>query len=157
MALLGRQAAVVVGVERDAGDPLRQAVEVDDEVGRFTRVGFAIRRLRPCCGRFGLGRGRRRRLVLLDRDFVALRREGMLHVLAQRHGEDARRPVGREIEFDRRDLRGELAVAQVEEVVPVRVPGGILGVELRVRDPADLAVFLAPDVDGAEAVRARSC
>ena len=56
-------------------------------------------------------------------------------------------PVEREVELDRRDLRRELAVAEVEEVVAVRIPGRVEGVEELVGDPAQLSVRRAPDVD----------
>ena len=52
----------------------------------------------------------------------------------------------------RRDLRRELAVGQVVEVVALRVPGRAELVEEVAGDPAQLAVGDAPDVDRAEAV-----
>ena len=107
-------------------------------------------------GGFGSNAGgvpfRFRRLVRLgDCDFIALRREGMLDVLAQSHRVDVGVAIRRVVEFDLGNLRCKLAIAEEVEIVALRIPGRTVGIEHVVGDPAHLPVGGAPDVDRGEA------
>ena len=167
--LVAGEARVVVGRHGHARDALRETLEVD--LDRF----FLRRVLRGCIGlvvllvalfllfllglvlfrivlravrlvtrRFGLG--------FLDRDLVALRRKWMLDVLAQRHREQARRAIDREVPFEARELRRVFAIAQVVQVLAFGIPNGLGFVEHLVGDTLQLFVGDAPDVERAETV-----
>ena len=71
----------------------------------------------------------------------------------ERHRVDAALAVEGVVPLEVRDLRLEHAVAEVEEVVPLRPPGRRELVEVRPGHPAQLAVARRPDVDGREPAR----
>ena len=94
-----------------------------------------------------------RRLVRLgNRHLIALRREGMLHILTQSHRVDVGGAISRIVELNLRNLRRKLAIAQEVEIVSLRIPGRIVGIEHVVGNAVDLPVRGAPDVDGGEAI-----
>ena len=59
-------------------------------------------------------------------------------------------PVDEVVPLERPQLRRELPVGKVVEIVPVRIPRRVPLVEEVVRDPVQRAVGETPDVDGAE-------
>ena len=147
------QPDVVVERHRQPHDAPGEPVELDDD--GILPVPFAlivvagrvvVRRIRFLAGRVVLFRV----VVPGHLHLVALRRQRVLHVLPQRQGVDAGLPVDQVVPLERAELRRELPVRQVVEVVAVRIPGRVPLVEELVRDPVQGAVGQAPDPDGAE-------
>src|SRR5205085_1596514 len=121
----------------------RLALHVLDRLARHLRVALVLR----------LGGGRL--ACFGDRHLVALGGERVLDVLAQGDRVDVGLAVEGVVELDGRNLRRELAVAQVVEVIARGVPRGVLRVEEADGDGVQLIVRGAPDVDARVVVRAR--
>ena len=63
----------------------------------------------------------------------------MLHVFTQRHRIDVSRAISSVVELDVRKLRREFAVTQKVEIVALRIPSRIVGVEVVVSYTMQLA------------------
>src|SRR5439155_18849734 len=90
---------------------------------------------------------------LCEGNFVAFRREWILHVFAERECEQSCAAASRIIEFDLAKRWLKVMHGNVVQVVAVRIPGEITRIELVARDAMKLTVVDAPDIDGPKAVR----
>src|SRR6266550_5375162 len=98
-------------------------------------------------------RGLRRFIKPGDRYFVALRREGMLHILAQGDCIDVGRAIRGIVKLNLRNLWLKLAIGKEVDIVTLWIPGGTVSIKHIICDLAQLAVAGAPDIDGGEAIR----
>src|SRR6185295_9023984 len=135
------KALEVVRLDWNLGHARTESVEVDHQI----RGGLWRRRI------FLLGLLGFVAFFLGYRYLIAFGREGILHVLPKRDSEYARCPVGRVVELNGRNLRNELAITGVVEIVALRVPRRVIRVEGFVGDLMKLAVSRAPDVNRVEA------
>ncbi len=141
----GAQAVVVVARNRHPRDAMVQAIEIDADRRRLVRLLSGLR-LRLACGLLF-------RLPLAHRDFIALGRERMRHVLAQRHCVDGRFPIDDIVPFERIELRRVLAIRQEIQILALRIPRRAELVEELVGDTLQRSILEAPDVDGSEIAR----
>src|SRR4030095_3378582 len=79
--------------------------------------------------------------------FVALRRERMLHILAQRKRVDVGLAISCVVKFNLRNLWLKLAISEKVEIVSLRIPGGTIGIKHVVGDFAHLAVRRVPNTN----------
>jgi hypothetical protein len=88
---------------------------------------------------------------------VALRRERILHVLAQGEREDSRGPIRGEIEFDVGQEGLVFAIAQEIQIVSLGVPRGVVFGKGLPGHPPHFAVASTPDVDRQLVVEEPAC
>jgi hypothetical protein len=142
ISLRHRERVVVVSLERGARNAVGKAVEVD--LGRGLRlllvfllalfVFFLVFVLGVFLLVFFV-------FLVVVLDLVGERNERTGYVLAKRQSEDPRHAVGREVVFDRGNLRGEVALGEIPKVLAFRVPGRIVLAEESFGDLPRLPVF----------------
>ncbi len=145
----GSEPAIIICTDWHARDSGVDTVKINHEIGGRLRRTFRLRlsRLWLFRGR-GFGRG-----LSGDTDFITFRREGMLDVFAQSHRIDICVAVCRIVEFDIRDLGGELAIADVIEITALRIPDGIERIEIGVGHPMHFVVGSTPNVNRCISIR----
>src|SRR5438105_8318711 len=140
MACFRRDAAIVVGANRDPSTPRSDAFKVYRHV--CPRLWDA---LRLCFG--GLGLFRRGVCLFGDAYFVALRREWILNIFAQSQRVNVRVAIRSVVEFNVGNLRREFAIADEVEIVALWVPCRIECIKGSFSHTADLIVGGAPHVN----------
>ena len=144
------QPDVVVERHRQSHDAPGEPLELDGDGLLVVAVSIAIVLLGSVRLRV-VGRFLVRVVVIAGHlHLVALGRQRMLDVPAQGQCVDAGLAIDQVVPLERAELRRELPVGQVVEVVAVRIPRRVPLVEELVRDPMQGAVGEAPDPDGAE-------
>src|SRR5687768_13932459 len=165
------QAAVVVCAKRNTSHAIRDAIEINYQSCRGLRrgdwlrcwswrgrwlLGFSCRLLVQLFvevfGRlFWLQPGRSslwfRSLIWFgDYNFITFWWERMLNIPAQTHSVDVSVAIRGIVEFNLRNLRGEFTITKKEEIVTLRIPCGVVGIEHVFRDAAYFAIGCVPNV-----------